>query len=273
MAAASPLGATAAAQAPAAPGGTRWPAAHPDLALKLVIVGRRRPGTTLAEHRRHIRQVHGERVLRYIAEDPAAAPRRYAQNAVFDGCYRPLGAGSDPLALNRDFVTQIWFKDPAALAASRRTAFYNEHLKDDEDNFVDQSTVVFMPAREREVLRRGVSARSGTVKLFCLHQPQPGAQQAFAEAWTEARAALNALPAAASVTRHVQNEVLPGPGGMPPGVAGIDEFWVDGEAAAQALLAQCRDWAVQALERPGWVAPGSTVLLLAREDVLHEGPR
>ena len=46
---------------------------HPDLAVKLIIVGRRRPGTTLAEHRHHIRKVHGELVLQNIAADPANA--------------------------------------------------------------------------------------------------------------------------------------------------------------------------------------------------------
>ncbi|MCC7101409.1 MAG: hypothetical protein IT500_17655 [Rubrivivax sp.] len=47
--------------------------------------------------------------------------------------------------------------------------------------------------------------------------------------------------AAARVIRHVQSDVLPGPGDAARRMAGVD--------------------------------PGSTVLLLAREDILHEGPR
>lgn len=271
--ASSTLGiATASASAPSAAAGTRWPANHPDLALKLIITGRRKPGTTLSEHRHHIRQVHGEWVRRFIAEDPATAPRRYAQNAVFDGCYRALGAEIDPLALNRDFVTEIWFPNPAALAASLQAPFYNAHLKADEDNFVDQANVVFMPTRERETLRRDATAPKGAFKLFCLHEPRPDARAAFSQAWATAPDALRALPAAASVIRHVQNDVLPGPDGAPARMAGIDEFWLDSEAAGQALLVQWRDWFAQTMERPGLTAPGSAVLLLAREDVLHEGP-
>src|ERR1700694_5333114 len=72
--------------------------------LKLNIIGRRRPGTTLAEHRHHIRHVHGKQVLAYIGTEPEHAPRRYVQNAVVDGLFRATAPGSDALALNRDFV-------------------------------------------------------------------------------------------------------------------------------------------------------------------------
>jgi hypothetical protein len=77
-------------------------APHPDLALKLMIVGRRRPGTTLAEHRHHIRRVHGELVVQNIAADPANAPRRYVQNPVFDG------------------IDEFWFDDEAGARAFLR---------------------------------------------------------------------------------------------------------------------------------------------------------
>ena len=63
--------------------------------------------------------------------------------------------GTDPFVLNRDFVTQVWAPDFAALARGRETAFYRDHLQHDEDNFVDQATVVFMPVRERELLAQG----------------------------------------------------------------------------------------------------------------------
>ena len=60
---------------------TTTPLSNPT-AVKLMIIGRRNPTTTLVEHRQHIRHVHGEMVLQYIAQDPTIAPRRYAQNAV-----------------------------------------------------------------------------------------------------------------------------------------------------------------------------------------------
>lgn len=241
--------------------------------LKLMIVGRRKPGTTLAEHRRHIRDVHGELVLDYVAAEPDNAPRRYAQNAVFDGYFRASAPGTDPFALNRDFVTQIWVPDVVALKRSTATAFYLDKLKPDEDNFVDQATVVFMPTRERELHRRNGSeaAAPGAHKLFVMLQRAAGADAAaFASAWSSAATALPGLPAAARVQRHVQNDVLTAPTGRAP-LDGIDEFWLDDEASARELLTQWQGWLREALVRPGLVTEGGHFALLATEQVLYAG--
>lgn len=241
--------------------------------LKLMIVGRRKPGTTLAEHRHHIRHVHGELVLAYVAADPGNAPRRYAQNAVFDGSFRAAPPGSDRFALNRDFVTQIWVPDLGALKRSTSTPFYLEKLKPDEDNFVDQASVVFMPAREREVYVRGdhAAAAPGAVKLFVMLQRAPGVEAtAFAAAWSAAAAALPNLAGAARVQRHVQNDVLATPVGPAP-LDGIDEFWLDDEAGAHALLAQWQRSMREALVGLGLVTEGSLFALLAHEQVVYAG--
>lgn len=242
---------------------------HPDLALKLIIVGRRKPGTTLAEHRHHIRHVHGELVLRNIAADAAHAPRRYVQNPVFDGSYRAGPVASDRFALNRDFVTQIWFPDLATLGRARTSAFYLAHLKADEDNFVDQATVVFAPVRER-VLSDAGAAPAPRVKLFGFVQRAAGATpEAFAQAW---RAGAWSHPGAALPLRHVQNDPLPTPAG-PPGFDGVDECWYADEAAARAGLQRWQAWVDEALVRPGLAAAGGAFALLAHEDVIHAGPR
>ena len=238
--------------------------------LKLMIVGRRKPGTTLVEHRHHIRHVHGEQVLRYIAVEPEHAPRRYAQHQVFDGVYRATPVATDPFALNRDFVTQIWVDDLAALARSTQTAFYLEHLKGDEDNFVDQATVVFMPSRERELRVRAAPAPA-SVKLFCFIQKAATAEEAaFRQAWTDAAANLSASPADAAIGRHVQNDVLMRPG-VPATVDGIDEFWVDDEAGAQALLVQWQAALEHAMFEPGLATREGFFALMATEAVLHAG--
>lgn len=250
----------AAGQAPAAP--------HPDLALKLMIVGRRRPGTTLAEHRHHIRRVHGELVVQNIAADPGNAPRRYVQNPVFDGTFRATAPGAaDPFALNRDFVTQIWFPDLPSLGRARQSAFYLEKVKHDEDNFVDQASVVFMPVRERVIAGAPVAA-NGRVKLFGFLQRAPGtAPEDFRRAWA---ATSGAAPAGA--LRHVQNDTLPTPMGPPP-LDGIDEFWFDDEAAARRFLARWQAGVTESLVRPGLAPEGRHFALLAHEDVIHAGPR
>lgn len=235
------------------------------MSLKLNIIGRRRPGMTLAEHRHHIRQVHGELVLRYIRAEPENAPRRYVQNAVFDGQYRATVPGADPFALNRDFVTQVWVTDMAALERSRKTEFYNVHLKDDEPRFVDQSTVVFLPSREREMAVNG-SVPVGAWKLFTLLQRAPGVEPgAFTVAWVQAanRAGVTAL-------RHVQNDILGRPGSTMPADA-MDEFWFDNEPSARALLAAWRTVLHEQLVQPGLATDGSFVALIAREDIVHPG--
>ena len=235
------------------------------MSLKLNIIGRRRAGMTLAEHRHHIRQVHGELVLRYIRAEPENAPRRYVQNAVFDGQYRATAPGGDPFALNRDFVTQVWVTDMAALERSRKTEFYNLHLKDDEPRFVDQATVVFLPSREREVAVNG-SMPVGAWKLFTLLQRAPGVEPgAFASAWVQA-----ANRSSAVALRHVQNDVLGRPGSPMPADA-IDEFWFDNEPAARAQLAAWRAVLHEQLIQPGLAIDGSFVALMAREDVVHAG--
>jgi len=254
-----------------AAGGAHAPAAtpHPDLALKLMVVGRRKPGTTVAEHRHHIRRIHGELVLQNIVADPANAPRRYVQNPVFDGTFRAAAAGgSDPFALNRDFVTEIWFPDLAALARGRQSAFYLERVKQDEDNFVDQASVVFMPVRERAIAGAAPSDRQ-CIKLFgFLPRAVGAAPDGFRRAW---EAASWAADGASGVLRHARNDTLPTPMGPPP-IDGIDEFWFDDEIAARAFLPRWQAWVSEALVRPGLVTEGRHFALFAHETVIHAGP-
>lgn len=238
--------------------------AKPTMNLKLNIIGRRRPGMTLSEHRHHIRQVHGELVLRYIRAEPENAPLRYVQNSVVDGQYRATLPGADAFALNRDFVTQVWVTDMAALERSRKTEFYNVHLKDDEPRFVDQSTVIFLPSRERVVVNGTVPV--GAWKLFTLLQRAPGVEPgAFTAAWTQA-----ATRSGGAALRHVQNDMLGRPGSTMPADA-MDEFWFDNEPSARALLAVWRAVLNEQLVKPGLAVDGSFVALIAREDVVHPG--
>jgi vanillate O-demethylase ferredoxin subunit len=177
--------------------------------------------------------------------------------------------------VGRDFVTQVWAADFASLGRGRETAFYREHLKDDEDQFVDQATVVFLPVRERELFSRAQPPQ-GAFKLFGLLKRAEGAgPAAFAQAWAEAAAVLLAASdfaaAPSTLLRHVQNEVLGRPGSAPP-LHGIDEFWFADEAAAREWLLMWRQAVHAALVNQGLAAGGVPLVLLAREDVVHAGP-
>jgi len=234
--------------------------------LKLNIIGRRRPGTTLAEHRHHIRRIHGEEVLNYIRSDPSNAPARYVQNVVVDGRFRQPGIADDPFALNRDFVTQIWVADFAALERTRSTEFYRTRLKDDEDRFVDQSNVVFLPCHERVIATRGVIPPSAW-KVFVLFRRAPDVDpEQFVHAWQ-----CVARSAGDISLRHVQNDVLHLPGGPLPSVDAVDEFWLPDEAAAYSMLDEWSALIERELVTTRLVVSGSAVSLLVREDVIHAG--
>ena len=133
------------------------------MSVKLILTGRRRAGQMLAAHRHHMRAVHGQIVLAYIAADPDRAPRRYVQNHVLDAS---LAAD----ARSCDFVTELWFPDAAAIAASRQTDFYRDHLLPDEANMVDPASVTAMLTHEP-------SAPTGPAlgfKVIFLHRAAPG---------------------------------------------------------------------------------------------------
>lgn len=133
--------------------------------IKLMIIGRRAPGISRSAAHRHLRDVHGQMVVR----PPAAAgamPRDYVQNHVLDGAY-PGGNGQH--TTERDLVTELWFDDIGQLRASTSTAYYLENLKPDEPQFVDDSSVEKMVVRPEILLEGG----GGRYKLFIVLKAAP----------------------------------------------------------------------------------------------------
>jgi vanillate O-demethylase ferredoxin subunit len=240
---------------------------HP--AFKLMIVGRRRAGTTLAQHHHHILNVHGAMVVKYIAADPAHAPKRYAQNRVLDGSFRAGEPGHDPFVLNRDFVTQIWFDNPAHAMNSVQQPFYLEHLRPDEDRFVDQASVVKLAVRARLLL--AAPETTGACKLFLFLTRSPTLDTAhFLQRWRERGDALADTVKTLGLSGHVQNEVLHRPG-EPVWVDAIDEFWLPNPQAAAALADALQAEMVGPLWDAGILSPDSHFTLLAEEAVLYKG--
>lgn len=236
--------------------------------VKLMIIGRRRPGTTLLQHRHHIKDVHGTMVLDYVAIDPANAPKRYAQNHVYDGTFRGTSSATDAFALNCDFVNEIWFDDLPSIDRSRQQPFYIEQLAPDEDNFVDQANVTMMPVSEREVGAAG----SGAYKVFLCLSRQPGSSlDAFRQAWAGLPSDLAASPLAGIVRREVQNDVLLRPEQSVTPLDGIDEFWLDDEVSAAQLVTWLQDWLANTLVAQGLVDAAMPFTVMAREYPLHNG--
>jgi EthD domain len=221
------------------------------MTIKLMMLGRRRPGQTLSEHRAHMQDVHGRLVLDYIAADPDNAPRRYVQNHAFDGIYAGGEGQVKAFALGFDFVTEVWFPDLASLKASRETQFYLERLQPDESQMVDTATVIGLPVAEEII---AAPASSGPfIKVFL-------SWNGTKPAWTALAEALG--PALECVLGQCRNTpVVPAP------VEAIDEFWWPGEAEGIAFAKACRD----AIHARLPAEHGSFTLTIAREFVLHAG--
>ena len=240
---------------------------HP--AFKLMIVGRRRAGTTLAEHHHHILNVHGAMVVKYIAADPAHAPKRYAQNRVVDGSFRAGEPGHDPFALNRDFVTEIWFDSPAQAMASVQQSFYLQHLRPDEDRFVDQASVVKLAVRARPLLAAPETTGACKFFLFLTRSPALDPMQ-FLQRWRDLGDALAVTVKTLGLLGHVQNEVLHRPG-EPVYADAVDEFWLPSPQAATALADALQAEMLGPMQAAGALAAHSHFTLLAEEALLFKG--
>jgi len=220
------------------------------MTIKLMMFGRRSPGQTLAEHRHHMKDVHGRIVLDYIADDPRNAPRKYAQNHGLDGVFAADDAAPAALRLGLDFVTQLWFDDLGSVKASRETPFYQERLRPDEPRFVDNANVVGQPFSEECMLEPASS--SIDVKLFVV---RPAGAMAFD---LDDRIASSGV----AYSGYCRNTPLvPGP------IAFVDEFWTRDEAEAARLLHHCR----QALGTGEKEGGRSAAYLIAREYKLFAG--
>lgn len=220
------------------------------MSAKMMMFGRRAPGQTTAENRRHMKDVHGRLVLDYIAAEPQNAPRKYVQNHGLDGVFPGDEAAPPALRLGLDFVTQIWFEDLASLKASRETPFYFERLRPDEPRFVDVANVLGQPFSEEVV---GAAAPdSADTKLFVV-RPR-GA---------DAVSLLDSLASSeVSFAGYCRNTaVTPGPIGV------VDEFWLRDEEDARRLLDHCR----KALDNAAPEGKRSIAYLIAREYRLFAG--
>ena len=223
------------------------------MTIKLLITGRRPVGMTTAEHHDYMRFRHGADVVHLIETRPEVAPRRYVQNHAFDSSRR-AGPAGDHLTLGRDFVTQVWFDDPQQMSAAMNAPEYLEHLHLDEDNFVDQDTVVVLPVTES--VRLPSPPGGSEVKLFLLHRAEDGDVAAKQRASTYWWDTLLGLPDH-GVVGLVHNRVLKEPASAEVHLA--DEVWLSSDAAARTVA------------RASLTAEPSTVAILCREHVLHAG--
>lgn len=229
------------------------------MSVKILMIGRRRPGQSLSEHRRHMKDRHGVEVVNFIRSEPTSAPIRYVQNHVFDSSFGSGPIATDPLAHGLDFVTEIGFDTAETAQASRQTAFYRQRLQPDEAVMVDQANVLGPLARELDQHTSAI-APACPIKVFALLRAADGERPALEAAWP---ALSRALPLQG---RQVRNAIL-----TPAPLDGVDEFWLPDAEAAQAFVEIYRRQVLAPLHERGLLHRNGCPLLIAREYVLYAG--
>lgn len=202
--------------------------------FKLFIAGCRNKAMDVSQMRSHMASVHAPLVMDYIAREPDHAPRQYAQNYVTD-----VFPGESLVERGRsvrpfEFLTEVCFANGADAKSSTETAFYLEHLRPDEDQFVDQTTVVHLPVLEQVILR-GRAERPREKLFVFLGSPAITAAGDFDP--VVASHLLSALDHVShDVARHVRNHVVQTEVDA-TAVSVIEEFWLKNHEAAKRLAA------------------------------------
>jgi vanillate O-demethylase ferredoxin subunit len=237
--------------------------------FKMLIVGRRRSDTTIAQHRHHIREIHGKIVLSLIGTNPDHAPRRYVQNQVIDGSWRTGGVTNDPFALGRDFLTQVWFDSPVQAMQALSHPLYITNLQPDEDNFVDQSSVVKLAAKEHLVI--APSPTNGNFKVFAFFtKTDSTSADDFSKSWMQLGKKFATTDPTGNIQQYVQNQITAKPGETPM-IDGVDEFWVKDLVTAHKLVTALQLYIAAPLKDAGHMGPDMAFYLIAEEAVLFAG--
>jgi uncharacterized protein (TIGR02118 family) len=109
--------------------------------VKVISMSKRKKGVTQEEFRKFWYEVHGPMVLEKVPPELLSRIKRYVQN--------PAVELRQPQAY--DGVAEICFNDMDALRAWNK--FYNSDeakvLRDDQENFVDTSTMVVIITEEK----------------------------------------------------------------------------------------------------------------------------
>jgi hypothetical protein len=229
------------------------------MSVLLMILGRRRPGQLLADHRQHMRSVHGGLVLEYIARAPEQAPRHYVQNHAYDGIFAPGDPAVDLLARGYDFMTEIGFASMAGLGASLQTEFYRDKLTPDEALMVDGPRVVGTPFGMTEISAAPAPATAPQYKVFAVFAAT-GDQNALRESLAQhvTRAGL-----AEQARLRRQHALVPAKLDM------VDTFWLPDAAAASSLAQSYKAEVIDPMIAAGDIPASGAALVLAQEIPLH----
>jgi hypothetical protein len=231
------------------------------MSVLLMIMGRRRPGQSLADHRHHMQFVHGQLVLDYIAQAPGQAPRHYVQNHAYDGMFAAGDPAVDLLARSYDFMTEIGFETMAQVGASMQTPYYREKLTPDEALMVDMPRGVGTPfsMTEISVAPQAEQAQTPAIKVFGVFAT-PSDPQALRESLAH-HVARSGLAEQARLRR--QHALVPAK------LDTVDTFWLPDAAGANRFATTYKAEVIDPMIAAGDIAAQGAAILLAREITLH----
>lgn len=147
--------------------------------LKTIAAIRRRAGMSQAEFFRYYHDVHGG-----LAKLEPLDVARYVQNHVVDGVYGATGDVAILTGSARDAVTELSFRDPAAMQASFAAPYVRDVIGPDGVNFSDMPTAISLVAREEGA---GPPTTAGLAKTMWFLKARDGvATDLFDIAWRDA---------------------------------------------------------------------------------------
>jgi hypothetical protein len=235
------------------------------MSVLLMIMGRRRPGQSLADHRQHMQFVHGQLVLDYIAQAPEQAPRHYVQNHAYDGIFAAGDPAVDLLARGYDFMTEIGFETMAQVGASMQTPYYREKLIPDEALMVDPPRGFGTPFAMHEISaapeaeQAPETERALAIKVFGVFAATND-QQALREGLAH-HVKQSGLAEQARLRR--QHALVPAK------LDTVDTFWLPDAAAANRLATSYKAEVIDPMIAAGAIAANGAALILAREINMH----
>jgi len=111
--------------------------------IKVMALGKRKPGISQEEFSRHWREIHAPLALKYMRQ---LGIKRYIQNHII----------SQPDAPEPEFagITEVWFENMEKFNTFMNfwTSEAGKVVRDDEDSFIDRSTMNFVFVEENIVL-------------------------------------------------------------------------------------------------------------------------
>jgi hypothetical protein len=119
--------------------------------VKVIFFAKRKAGLTPQQFRAHYESSHVKLAQKYIGHLIVGYRRNYPQFATLNPTNVPAGSQPAPHDIGYDCITELWFKDEAALAEVARIfsdPVLSPILAADEEKFLQRDATVMIVSEE-----------------------------------------------------------------------------------------------------------------------------